>query len=288
MQTVVDFLKVSGAGNDFVLVDNFSLSLSLDWAAFARSVCSRSFGVGADGLLVIEPSARASFTMHYYNADGSFGGMCGNGGRCVARYAVERGISNSPVTFEACGRIYNAEVAGETVELHLPDIKQQPKRERFAYPGKPEVEGWFVDSGSPHVVIQTDSLDSVDVDGIGRQIRYHPLVGTPGANVNFYHKGNPIRLRTYERGVEAETQACGTGAIATAVVSFVADGSAPPVSLHVRSGEELVVNFTRTSTGFSNISLRGSAHFVFLGTTFYEASRKSIFGPVLHPVEPHR
>ena len=287
MQTIVEFLKVSGAGNDFVLVDNFSLDLSIDWPEFARTVCSRLFGIGADGLLVIEPGKRAALTMLYFNADGSFGGMCGNGGRCVARYAVERGMSASPVTFEACGRVYTASVSGDVVELRLPDILPEPKRKLFAQAGQPEIEGWFVDSGSPHVVIKTDSLDSVDVAGIGKQIRYHPLVGAPGANVNFYQKNNPVRLRTYERGVEAETRACGTGAIATALVSFIADSIVPPVALQVRSGEELVVNFKRTSAGFSDVSLRGSAHFLFSGTTSYDMARKTLSGMIFQPVEPN-
>jgi len=283
MRVEVDFLKVSGAGNDFLLIDNLQSAWSIDWPPFARAVCSRPFGVGADGILVLEPADTASFRMRYFNADGSYGGMCGNGGRCVARYAVERGISEANVRFEACGRLYQGDVEGEVVTLHLPDVLAHPKAEPFQTQGNEFLQGWLIDTGSPHVVFRIDDIHNIDVMRIGRTVRNHPLAGPSGTNVNFYQiEGDRLLLRTYERGVEAETLACGTGAVATALVSSVLDESTSPVRLQVRSGEDLYVEYIRTAAGFAGLTLKGSAHFLFPGTVLYDDKACRILSVPLH------
>ncbi len=283
MHVEVDFLKVSGAGNDFLLIDNLQSTWAIDWPPFARAVCSRPFGVGADGILVVESTDAASFSMRYFNADGSHGGMCGNGGRCVARYAVERGISEAAVRFEACGRLYQGDVNGELVTLHLPDVPSQPRAEPFQIQGNESDQGWLIDTGSPHVVFRMDDIHDIDVVRMGRIVRNHALAGPSGTNVNFYQvDGDKLLLRTYERGVEAETLACGTGAVATALVSSVLDGSTSPVRLRVRSGEDLHVEYIQTPNGFSALTLKGSAHFLFAGTVLYDDKTSRIVSVPLH------
>jgi diaminopimelate epimerase len=283
MQVEIDFLKVSGAGNDFLLIDNLRSTLSIDWPSFAVAACSRSFGVGADGILVLEPSDKAAFIMRYFNADGSFGGMCGNGGRCVVRYAVERGIAGRLVNFEACENIYHGEVRGDRVTLNLPDIPGRPKSESYRIGATEILEGWVINTGSPHVVLKTTSLDEVDILRIGRAIRNHASAGPEGTNVNFYTtEAGVVALRTYERGVEAETLACGTGAVAVALVSSMLDGRSAPVLLRVRSGEHLTVGFSRASMGYTEVFLEGSAHFLFSGSILYDDKARHVRPVSLH------
>jgi len=268
MKRMIDFLKVTGAGNDFVLIDNFDLAFSMDWASVARSVCSRPFGVGADGLLVIEPSRQASFTMRYYNADGSSGGMCGNGGRCVARYQVEKRGGGPDITFDACGELYHASVTGHSVRLGMTDVRRVHSPDTFIVDGGETLEGWIVDTGSPHVVVPTESVDTIDVERIGRILRHHPLVKhVGGANVDFLavEGKHHIRIRTYERGVESETLACGTGAVASAAVAFFQSFAAPPISVTVRSGQTLTVDFRPSDLSLTDVVLEGSARFLFNG-----------------------
>jgi diaminopimelate epimerase len=278
----IDFLKVSGAGNDFVLVDNHAGSIDLDWVAFARAVCSRPFGVGSDGLVVIEPSNRVDFLMKYFNPDGSHGGMCGNGGRCAARYARETGISGSQVRFEALGQMYEAVVNKESVSLSMPDVKDQRRELRFPDGSGRTMSGFFLDTGSPHVVVSFPALEEADVDHWGRLISHHALLKPEGANVDFFSTGNAraVALRTFERGVEAETMACGTGAVATAVNAAIRLGMAPPISVGVRSGEILTVNFALSGHGAERVTLEGSAHVLFTGAVQFDTSTGTLRDPV--------
>jgi len=273
----IPFLKVSGAGNDFILIDNINRSLDIDWVSFARASCSRPFGVGGDGLLVIEPSPKVDFRMSYFNADGSSGGMCGNGGRCVARYAHEKGISKKQLKFEALDYVYEAFVHDNDVTLRMKDARVSDRKLRFHDRTGNSVEGWPVDSGSPHIVILHDNLEDVDVSRWGKIIRHDAALEPLGTNVNFYTpQGNGrIGLRTYERGVEGETQACGTGAVAAAVVSAVDLGTVSPIAVGVRSGETVTVDFVPAGKMYTNVTLRGSAHLLFTGLVFFdEASGK--------------
>ncbi|MDH4069500.1 MAG: diaminopimelate epimerase [Ignavibacteria bacterium] len=288
MVHTIPFLKVSGAGNDFVLLDNMASELSLDWPSLARVVSPRRSGIGADGLLVLEPSERASFRMLYFNADGSFGGMCGNGGRCAARYAVERGIAGTSLTFEACGSLYQAEVMSSGVRLGMNDIAQISPPTEFRL-DETRFTGWILDTGSPHVVIEANDLDEIQVDTIGRAIRHHELVSSHGgANVNFVSTiaGKSLRIRTYERGVEAETLACGTGAVAAAAVAVSRQRVTAPVPVRVQSGEDLHVSLQRKETGFTAVRLEGSAHFLFAGTFQLSGGGKLLVDTPVEQVGP--
>ncbi len=277
MQHVIEFTKASGAGNDFVLIDNMDDRLQLDKAKLAQAICSRRFGIGADGLLLLEPSVKADFFMRYYNADGSYGGMCGNGGRCVARYAYLHAIAESPMQFVALDHVYHAVIIGNDVRLKMK--KPIDYRPSINIPLKGSVvSGSFVNTGSPHVVIFEEHLADIDVDGIGREIRNSTLFSPDGTNVNFVRpfSSDAIEIRTYERGVEYETLACGTGAVASAIVFAYAKQFSSPVHIRVRSGEELMVYFQLMNGEATEVHLQGSARFLFSGKLVYDSEMNSI------------
>ena len=272
MRHVIEFTKASGAGNDFVLIDNMDERLGLDKAQLAQALCSRRFGVGADGLLLLEPSTQGDFFMRYYNADGSYGGMCGNGGRCVARYAYVHSIAKSPMRFVALDHTYQAEIIGGLVRLKMKDSSDY--RQRISIDVDNQVyAGSFLNTGSPHTILFVKDLEGVDVERIGQQIRQHSLFSPEGTNVNFVRIGtaNSIDIRTYERGVEAETLACGTGSVASALVAAFEHGLKSPVRVRVRSGEDLHVYFEIRGQTASEVYLEGSARFLFTGTTVYDS-----------------
>ncbi|MGB2868968.1 MAG: diaminopimelate epimerase [Bacteroidota bacterium] len=268
----IEFTKMSGAGNDFVLVDNRSNLIS-DRSATARAICDRRWGVGADGLLLIERSEKASYKMMYYNADGSYGGMCGNGGRCVARYAVLQRIAPQEHAFEALDHIYDVSLHNDNIRLSMKDpadfrlnLKLSVLRRRITC--------HFVDTGSPHVVVPVQSLprsrgglSSVNVPVLGKLIRFHKAFTPNGTNVNFIEliDGTSLKIRTYERGVEAETLACGTGAIASAVVGALIWDLKPPVKIVPASSVPLSVDFIVRGKHVEKVTLTGPATVVFTG-----------------------
>lgn len=263
---------MSGAGNDFVVVDNRTAAIR-DASSLAKKVCDRRWGIGADGLLLLEKSAVADFRMMYYNADGSYGGMCGNGGRCIARYAVESGIAGPVQTFEALGHKYSATVRSENVILTMMDPFQLRLNIVLRIDGVP-MKGHFINTGSPHVVIPVSQLakrygaiDKIPLDELGGRIRHHRQFQPDGANVNFIHKNrdNSIRMRTYERGVEAETLACGTGSVASAIIGSVLWKLSSPVTIVASSCVKLEVGFTRSGNEFSGVTLKGPATETFHG-----------------------
>lgn len=270
MERFIRFTKMSGAGNDFVIIDNMDESLAVDKTKLARAVCSRHFGIGADGLLLLEPSAKADFFMRYYNADGSYGGMCGNGGRCIARYAYLNGYASDRLTFEALDFLYTAEIVGGVVRLQM----KPPADFRFdvAVPTSAGTfTGHFVNTGSPHFVCEAGEMDADDVQKVGREIRFNEIFQPEGCNVNFITRSrNALSIRTYERGVEAETLACGTGSVAAALIAASLYHLPSPIQLNVRSGEELKVHFQKQEDAFVHVVLEGSAHFVFAGTCVYD------------------
>jgi diaminopimelate epimerase len=271
MKHAIRFTKASGAGNDFILLDNRSGRLPEAEAALARTLCSRPFGVGADGLLVLEPSTRADFLMKYYNADGSFGGMCGNGGRCIARFAHAKGMVGRTMRFEALDHIYRAECLDNVVRLEMKDPGNLEADVRLAGEGL-DVTGQFIDTGSPHYVMLASAIEPIDVAGLGRRIRNHSRFKPDGTNVDWIAR-NPdgsLAMRTYERGVEAETLACGTGSVAVAAVGLLQLGLSSPVTVRARSGEQLVISLTRSGNRVVQPVLEGSAHLVFEGTLMYD------------------
>ena len=276
---------MSGAGNDFVVVDNRNGIVS-DPKTFACRVCDRRKGIGGDGLLLLEPSDKADFLMRYDNSDGSYGGMCGNGGRCISRYAYLKEIVNrTEIRFEALEHVYSASILQDGVKLKMKEPLDFRIGQVIALSRRP-VRFHFVNSGSPHCVIFLDenkglapALEETDVNSLGKEIRHHSYFFPEGTNVNFVEMkdANSVSIRTYERGVEAETLACGTGSVAVALILSQVKKLSSPVTVRVRSGELLNVGFDQTSDGgYRDVSLSGSAHVVFSGIVKYEFSSQSI------------
>jgi len=262
----VPFAKMHASGNDFIVIDNRLNQVSGDITAFVRKVCRPHFSVGADGLILIENSNEADFRWHFFNLDGNEVEMCGNGSRCAAMFAFMKGIAGRNLSFETLAGIIRAEIKDGTVKVQL----TRP----FGY--LPDVEvpiggvtraASFINTGVPHVVYFVDDLESVDVIGDGSATRYHDMFKPEGTNANFAKVTDPGRMliRTYERGVEGETLACGTGAVATALVAGAKGMINSPVTLATRGGNLLTVYFDWDGSEFDNVFLEGDAVLVYQG-----------------------
>ena len=261
------FMKMNGAGNDFVMIDNRAGDLQLASDQISR-ICDRHRGVGADGVLVLErPANGANFRMRYYNADGGEAEMCGNGARCFARYASHVAGPLEKLSFETPAGVIGADLQGELVCLQMSEPKDLGLGIKIPLQDC-ELEGHFVNSGVPHVVMPVEDLENVDVRGIGSAVRHHPLFAPKGANANFMKRrgDRQISIRTYERGVEDETLACGTGVVASALIFAATEQVGGPIGVLVRGGNELKVGFDKMGDQFKNVTLTGPADFVFEGT----------------------
>jgi diaminopimelate epimerase len=262
------FTKMSGAGNDFVIVDHRVPRIP-DPADFARRVCTRRLSVGADGLILIEPSSRATFRMRYYNADGSLGELCANGTRCAARFAFVNVIAPRRMTIETDAGIVGAEIGdrGE-VTLALPSLDGFRPNMPLTI-GTHTIQGSFVTVGVPHyVTFLRDELWSQNIEPLGRAIRMHPDLQPAGANANFVVIRDPhsIEVRTYERGVEGETLACGSGVVASVATSALFGRVQSPVSVLTRSGITLEVSFELDHGSVDGLHLKGDARLVYRST----------------------
>lgn len=266
----LQFAKMSGAGNDFVVFDNRDGRIGADIGELVRRVCSRGLGVGADGVLVVQPSTEADFRMAYYNSDGGEAEMCGNGGRCISRYAYLNGIAGTSMTFETLAGLHHAEVVGENVRLGMMD----PHGERMHIDlslgsdrGYETITGSFINTGVPHFVVFVNDIEKIDVRDLGSLIRYHRKFAPAGANANFVQiiDSHSISIRTYERGVEDETLACGTGTVASAVIGAMTGRLISPVGASTRSGLELKVSFENDGGKVTRVYLEGDAKLVFEG-----------------------
>lgn len=261
------FTKMNGAGNDFVLLDNRAGDLRLERAQIAR-LCDRHRGIGADGILLLEPSSNgADFRMRYYNADGGEAEMCGNGARCFARFAHRVAGPLEKLSFETPAGVIVAALEGEEVTLQMSEPRDLRLDLEVAALGQ-NLRCHYIDSGVPHVVIPVREIANANVRGIGAAIRHHQQFAPRGANVNFLESRGEqsIALRTYERGVEDETLACGTGVVASALIFAATQGAKSPVRVLVKGGDELKVGFEKTGDRFTNVTLTGPADFVFEGT----------------------
>ena len=261
------FTKMNGAGNDFVLLDNRRGEIQLEREQIAR-ICDRHRGVGADGILLLEKAANgADFRMRYYNADGGEAEMCGNGARCFARYAYKVAGAAGQISFETPAGVIGAELHGESVTLQMSE--PQDLRLSISLSGVADYESiHFINSGVPHVVVPVPRIEDIDVRRDGAAIRRHAMFSPKGTNVNFLERRGPssIAIRTYERGVEDETLACGTGVVASALIFSAAEKTEGPISVLVRGGSELQVGFQRNGAEFRGVTLTGPAEFVFEGT----------------------
>src|SRR6266487_5641085 len=261
------FTKMNGAGNDFILIDNRAGEIHLDRSQIAR-LCDRHRGIGADGILLLEKASNnADFRMRYFNADGGEAEMCGNGARCFARFANKVADAREKISFETPAGLIAAELTGDLVRLQM--TEPTDLRLNVKLPMADENKTiHFINSGVPHVVIAVSQIDDVDVRRAGSAIRHHEMFSPKGANVNFIEKHGPTRIviRTYERGVEDETLACGTGVVASALVFAALEKVNGPVTIITRGGDELQVGFEKTNNHFRSVTLTGPAEFVFEGT----------------------
>jgi diaminopimelate epimerase len=234
------FTKMSGAGNDFIFLGPEHVGLKNRLSGLAARLCPRRTAIGADGLVLVEKSPAGIF-MHYFNRDGSEASFCGNGARCLVRYCAEKGIADGVITFSSRSGEHQgvAGPEGVTISLEMPALVRDldlslDDREHHVY---------LVGAGVPHAVILSREIASVDVEGLGQRIRHHPDLGPEGANVDFVAtaEGPPFELRTYERGVERETLACGSGCVAAAAVLLDLGLAGEAVRLRVASGDVLTV-----------------------------------------------
>ena len=255
----IAFTKMHGAGNDFVMIDDRSCELPLDNPKRLAALANRPTGIGCEGIIVVRPSTKVDFAMRFFNPDGGEAEMCGNGARCVAAFAASIGVvKGDEMTFETRAGLVRAWIrAADRVMIALPDPKDLRKN--------------YVDTGVPHAIVPVEDLEGVDVDRLGREIRYAPEYAPRGTNVDFVTYQAPHRalIRTYERGVEAESFACGTGAVAAAVIGVESYGLEFPVIVKTRRGDELEIDGLRQNGRYTNISLIGPVHFVFSGTIEY-------------------
>jgi diaminopimelate epimerase len=268
---LLHFFKMNGAGNDFIIIDNRDLKIDLDADTIA-ALCDRNRGIGADGLLMVEPAKKgADFRFRYYNADGGEAEMCGNGARCFGRFTAHLGeIVLKRVTFETIVGTLAAEMIGDDVRIAMSEPQSLQLSTQAEIPGLNSALH-FLNTGVPHVVTFVDSaetLDELDVYSHGSAIRHHQEFSPAGTNANFAAVLSPdhISIRTYERGVEDETLACGTGMVASALIHHLLTGAPSPIKVDVAGGDTLEIGFDKTGDqAFTNVTLTGPADFVFEG-----------------------
>ena len=255
----IEFYKYQGTGNDFVMIDNRSDFFPKENRKLIDHLCNRRFGIGADGLILLEKDLETDFKMVYYNSDGNESSMCGNGGRCLVAFAKKLSVINSTTTFIATDGLHHATISDKgLVSLQMIDVNSIDLNPDYS----------FLNTGSPHHVQLVSDLEHYNVNENGAKIRYGNLYGKEGSNVNFVKKidETTFSIRTYERGVEGETLACGTGATAVAI-AMNATGETKETHLNINvEGGKLAVSFDVNQGKFTNIFLKGPAEFVFKGT----------------------
>ncbi|GAB3998640.1 diaminopimelate epimerase [Spirosoma daeguense] len=253
-----NFFKYQGTGNDFVLIDDRDETFPANDQALVEKLCHRRFGIGADGLILLRNHPDYDFQMIYFNADGAEGSMCGNGGRCIVRFAHDLGIFASETRFIAVDGEHVARVEGDDIFLKMTNVADVEERSGLT----------FLNTGSPHVVQFVDDLESYEVVGEGRSIRYSSTFQPGGTNVNFSQivGDNTVFVRTYERGVEDETYSCGTGVTAVALVAHQQRGLQSPVLINTLGGNLRISFNVVAENQFDSIYLIGPAKRVFVGT----------------------
>ncbi len=261
------FTKMNGAGNDFIMLNNPELKLSLNTDQISQ-LCDRHRGIGADGLIIVEPAAEGkNLRMRYYNSDGNEAEMCGNGARCFARY-VDRifALEGKPLEFQTMAGPAAAHFHGEEVRLRLSDPFDLVMDTEINVNGQ-RMTVHSINTGVPHAVIITDHIDDSGVIELGAAVRYHDHFKPAGTNVNFLTANslNEISIRTYERGVENETLACGTGMVACAIIHDQITESGAPINVLVKGGDTLKVEWELEGMRHENVTLTGPAEFVFDG-----------------------
>ena len=262
----IPFMKFSGAGNDFVIIDNRDGVVPYENTDFVEKVCQRRMSVGADGVLLVENAEAADFRMRYFNADGGEVETCGNGARCISKFAYVNGIVSEKMRFETNAGIYDSEIVGRDVKVRMSDPFDL--RLNFPFQLKDGVHNvCFANSGVPHVIFFVEDLEGTDIVDLGRQTRYHDDFKPAGTNANFIRirDAQTIDIRTYERGVEDETLACGTGSIAAAVVCAALGKVTSPAALHTVSSSVLKIYFDLGNGEPKDVYLEGDARIICSG-----------------------
>ena len=257
---------MQAAGNDFILVDDPRAAWSQADAGLIRRLCARHTGIGSEGVILIQPSAQADFRMRFFNPDGAEAEMCGNGARCAARLAHDLGRAPATMRMATRAGLVQAAIVGEEVRLALTQPRAWRLQHSLRVRGR-QLLVHFVNTGVPHAVLESRALTRLNVELWGRALRYHQHFAPHGTNVNFMTitGRHALRLRTYERGVEAETAACGTGSAAAALIAARLGRLQPPVQVTCASGDVLEVDFRLTAKGARAVTLRGPAVYVFKG-----------------------
>jgi diaminopimelate epimerase len=271
----IPFLKMSGSGNDFIIIDNREAMVpEAQLTRLVIGACRRKMSVGADGMIFIERSDTLDFKWRFFNADGSLPDMCGNGARCAARFAFMHGIANRQMAFETLAGTIEASVGADTVKIRMTEPRDLKTGTILDLEGTPTAIA-SINTGVPHVVVVVDDIEAVDVVKTGRLIRYHPNFAPDGTNANFVavKENGTIFIRTYERGVEDETLACGTGNVAAALILAHEQGMTSPVRLTTRSGGRLTVHFDVQYGRFQDVFLEGDARVIYRGDLWEEAWR---------------
>lgn len=264
----IKFHKMVASGNDFLVIDNRDRAIK-NQKAFAQKVCRQHLSVGADGVLFIEPSKKADLFMRIINSDGSEAEACGNGYRCVGLYAHKLLGLPKFMMAETLAGLIQIYVGKDMIKVKMADpagYRKSVSIDHVSLNGS-VLKAAFINTGVPHTVIFAPNLKTIDVEDIGRKIRYHQLFKPRGTNVNFVQitGKNSLGVRTYERGVEGETLACGTGVVASAIVGYLTDRVVTPVEVTTQSGEVLRVYLDVKGGKIQNVFLEGSAEFVFEG-----------------------
>nr|WP_299344287.1 diaminopimelate epimerase [Allomuricauda sp.] len=252
----LEFYKYQGTGNDFVIIDNRQNIFPKNDTRLIAELCDRRFGIGADGLILLEDDKMTDFNMVYYNSDGGESSMCGNGGRCLVAFAKFLGLIDEKTTFMAVDGEHTAEIQGDFVKLKMQNVAEIKEKPKYSY----------LDTGSPHHVQSVEELDTMDVATEGAKLRYG-IYGVVGSNINFVSQlgKDSFKVRTYERGVEGETLSCGTGVTAVALAMHKA-GKTESSSVNIDTpGGSLNISFSPRGEGYEDVYLKGPAKQVFKG-----------------------
>lgn len=257
MNGKIKFSKYQGAGNDFVLIDNRNGSFARNNGDLIRTLCDRRFGIGADGLILLQDNENFDFEMVYYNADGGEASMCGNGGRCIVAFARDLGIIANKTVFLAVDGDHQAYIDDNQVDLGMIEVSEVQR----------DGDAYIINTGSPHYITWADDLQNQNVYEMGSAIRNNDTYREAGINVNFVEQeSNGYFVRTFERGVEDETLACGTGATAAAMAIALNEGLEGELEIPIRVlGGQLYISFLKQGQNFTQVRLKGPAQFVFTG-----------------------
>lgn len=263
----LQFTKMQGAGNDFIMIDNRNgIVNDNDKVALVQKISPRATAVGADGVVFLENDPEHDAKWDFYNADGSSAEMCGNAARCFSLYAHKKGIFENSFSFRTIAGTISGELSGENrAKVKLTDAPLPEKIESLDI-NDTKHDLYFINTGVPHALMVVDDIEDIDLKNTGAAVRYHDHFAPAGTNVNFIAKdGETVLIRTYERGVEDETLACGTGSVAAAIVAEDAFNLCSPVAVKTRSGDTLNISYAKTPTGISDIYLEGPAVVVYEG-----------------------